>query len=303
MGKDYWIQRAEQRAEKVYKRADSLERTLKKNYEQAYRQVMKDLESYAARFGLTYQSLMKKLSALDREGFYQFVKDNTEKLIKGGEVTEEMVERFFPEWDPAKVIRLTSIQAHLSERLSQLALKNNKETKRHLSQTYKEVYKDSATDVAKAIGINTPVYRLDEEKISSILQYKWSGANFSERIWDDTAKLKSVLNEEIVRSAIRGSSVKQVANNISRIMDSSYKNAVRVVRTETNYFDNQAQVDSFSGFGLKQYEYIAAMDRRTSEICRNMDGKIFNIKDAVPGVNQPPLHPHCRSTIVPYFDD
>ena len=38
----------------------------------------------------------------------------------------------------------------------------------------------------------------------------------------------------------------------------------------------------------------------TSEICQEMDGKIFNVKDGIPGDNVPPLHPNCRSTIVPY---
>ena len=34
-----------------------------------------------------------------------------------------------------------------------------------------------------------------------------------------------------------------------------------------------------------------------------MDGQIFNIEDAKIGLNVPPLHPRCRSTIVPYEED
>ncbi|MDE9886980.1 phage head morphogenesis protein, partial [Staphylococcus pseudintermedius] len=26
----------------------------------------------------------------------------------------------------------------------------------------------------------------------------------------------------------------------------------------------------------------------------------FKVKDMVPGINAPPMHPHCRSTTVPY---
>ena len=34
-----------------------------------------------------------------------------------------------------------------------------------------------------------------------------------------------------------------------------------------------------------------------------MDGKVFERKDYQIGVTAPPMHPHCRSTTVPYFDD
>jgi NAD+--asparagine ADP-ribosyltransferase len=34
-----------------------------------------------------------------------------------------------------------------------------------------------------------------------------------------------------------------------------------------------------------------------------MDGKVFKLGEKEVGVNYPPLHPHCRSTVVPYFDD
>ncbi|SFE96380.1 phage putative head morphogenesis protein, SPP1 gp7 family [Peptostreptococcus sp. D1] len=52
-------------------------------------------------------------------------------------------------------------------------------------------------------------------------------------------------------------------------------------------------------FDVKDYEYLATLDIKTSEICRNLDGKKFSLSEAVPGVNYPPMHPHCRSTTVP----
>ena len=45
------------------------------------------------------------------------------------------------------------------------------------------------------------------------------------------------------------------------------------------------------------------MDSRTSETCRNLDGKVFDLKDYQSGITAPPFHPYCRTTTVPYFDD
>ena len=33
-----------------------------------------------------------------------------------------------------------------------------------------------------------------------------------------------------------------------------------------------------------------------------MNGKIFLLDEAVTGVNMPPLHPYCRSTIAPVVE-
>ncbi|MDF0230570.1 polymorphic toxin type 50 domain-containing protein, partial [Staphylococcus pseudintermedius] len=49
-----------------------------------------------------------------------------------------------------------------------------------------------------------------------------------------------------------------------------------------------------------EYEFVAKRDEKTSKICRHYDKKVFKVKDMVPGVNAPPMHPHCRSTTVPH---
>ena len=45
------------------------------------------------------------------------------------------------------------------------------------------------------------------------------------------------------------------------------------------------------------------MDSKTSEICRSLDGKVFDMKEYQAGVTAPPFHPYCRTTTAPYFDD
>ena len=35
---------------------------------------------------------------------------------------------------------------------------------------------------------------------------------------------------------------------------------------------------------------MAFLDSKTSKICRQMDGEVIDVKDAMPGVNMPPFH-------------
>ncbi|WP_317964136.1 polymorphic toxin type 50 domain-containing protein, partial [Staphylococcus sp. NWU MK-S] len=49
-----------------------------------------------------------------------------------------------------------------------------------------------------------------------------------------------------------------------------------------------------------EYKYVAKIDKKTSKICHTLNGKVFKVKDMVPGINAPPMHPWCRSTTVPH---
>ncbi|MEZ0537870.1 minor capsid protein [Caldicellulosiruptoraceae bacterium PP1] len=132
----------------------------------------------------------------------------------------------------------------------------------------------------------------------------WSGENYSQRIWDNRDKLVQELQTNLMQAFIRGDSIEQTTKMLQERMNVSYSKAVRIVRTETSYIANQATFDSYQASGIvKKYEYLATLDDRTSEICRSMDGKVFKLTEAMVGINFPPLHPHCRSTVVPYFDD
>ncbi|PTG26977.1 phage head morphogenesis protein [Staphylococcus capitis] len=49
-----------------------------------------------------------------------------------------------------------------------------------------------------------------------------------------------------------------------------------------------------------EYKYVAKIDKKTSKICHSLNDKVFKVKDMIPGVNAPPMHPWCRSTTVPH---
>lgn len=56
------------------------------------------------------------------------------------------------------------------------------------------------------------------------------------------------------------------------------------------------------GQGVKKYEIAAALDSRTSEICRELDGKRFPVSEYKAGVTAPPFHVFCRSAVRPCLD-
>lgn len=106
--------------------------------------------------------------------------------------------------------------------------------------------------------------------------------------------------ETITQGLIQGQSVAKMSKSLADAMGKSYHQAETLIRTETNNFHAQADVRAYEAAGVEEYEFVATLDSRTSEICASLDGKHFPIKEAKTGVNYPPMHPRCRSTTVEY---
>lgn len=50
--------------------------------------------------------------------------------------------------------------------------------------------------------------------------------------------------------------------------------------------------------GITRYRFVAALSERTCVTCGDLDGKVFEVEDAVEGKNYPPIHPNCRCATV-----
>lgn len=69
------------------------------------------------------------------------------------------------------------------------------------------------------------------------------------------------------------------------------------IDNELTYLVNQERVQIFEYYGIKRVQFKALIDDRTTEQCREMNGKIIGINDLVLGENMPPLHYNCRSIL------
>lgn len=76
-----------------------------------------------------------------------------------------------------------------------------------------------------------------------------------------------------------------------------------VVRTKTTEMFNEArkiywETDPIAKEIVEAYEFSAILDDRTSDVCEELDGKVFEKGDFIDRVT-PPLHFNCRSLLVP----
>nr|WP_225445846.1 deaminase domain-containing protein [Paenibacillus arenosi] len=99
-----------------------------------------------------------------------------------------------------------------------------------------------------------------------------------------------------------GKGSNEISKELSDQMGASFKHIEILVQGESAYFHNEAIRLAYDAVGVKQYEYVAKLDRRTSDTCQSLDGKRFNVSDAQRRINYPPMHPRCRSTTIEVAD-
>jgi len=174
-----------------------------------------------------------------------------------------------------------------------------------LRRVYTDSYYHTAFEIQRGINVGWNLHTLDTSKVDTALLRPWTadGKTFSSRIWTYQAELLDTVQTELVQSLIRGTPPAAAINAIKNRFKVSRGKAARLVHTESAYAASRAQKDMFNELDVEQYEIVATLDNRTSEICQEMDGTVLPMSEFQPGVTAPPFHVNCRSTTVPYFGD
>lgn len=101
----------------------------------------------------------------------------------------------------------------------------------------------------------------------------------------------------IRRGVVEGISVPELASRIREATRTSARKAIMVARTAFTHVGAVARHETMRANAdvVKRYQWVSTLDTRTSDICQDLDGQVFEV-DRGP---LPPAHPNCRSTIVP----
>lgn len=109
---------------------------------------------------------------------------------------------------------------------------------------------------------------------------------------------ETALKDVFVKGIIRGDSYQMMVRNLTQATKITAGKANLLIMTEANAIFNESVRDVIDANPLvKGYRFRAVLDSRTSDICQKQDGKYIPKDQVKPGVNYPPLHPRCRSTV------
>lgn len=304
--KDYWSQR---KANLIYEQMDKAEKQadkFDKVYEEAKayldKEINKIFDKFQRDYGLSESDARRTLKTMKTEKNLAELRRILEARPK-----DPSIQRLLADLDsPAYAYRMKRLE-RLSDDLDLMRSSIYLSEKQGSDDFYGDLMKDSyykATfDLQQQTGLAYSFSDLPETEIKRLQAFKWTGEGYSDRIWSNTGALASSVKDELLVSLMTGRSVRDTSQAIAERFEVSKGKARRLVRTESAFFHNQMELLSYEDAEITKYKFVAVLDKRTSHICQEHDNKVYETKDAVPGVNYPPLHPWCRSTTIAYDED
>ena len=298
--KSYWLKRSEELDKVATKVEKEVMKELSALYRDAFRSIEKEVNDFMMKYAkdhkLDYTTVTQTLTPIDLAEYNQKIEELYAMYRDtGSEYIKIEIDRLNAR---AKITRLQALQDAINVELTKVTHEYQMTLEDTLIGLFTEQYKE----VSELLGIMAPV--INREAIKTIIEYPYAGKMFSDRIWDNKDALVKHIKQNLTAGIIRGDSIQKMSRQLKKDLNVLYYQAERLVRTETNYAMNQGHLKGYEDSGVvEKYEFLAAIDSRTSKLCKNQNGKVYKLSDAVVGVNFPPLHPHCRSTVIPVLED
>ena len=208
------------------------------------------------------------------------------------------------DWSYANQSALTRSRGlfeQIGEQIKALGQKEQITFRQGLSNIYTDQFLRQVYDLGQSITVKANFNRLNPALIQKTLDYPWSGAMFSDRLWQDKERLGRNLRVGLTQSMILGEGIPQITDRINKGIDTARYNAERVARTETKRVTYCAHDDVYKDTGVDELRYLCANggDSRTCQYCRADNGKVFKWGEE-PTL---PRHPNCRCVYIPVVSD
>ena len=298
--KTYWLKRSEE-LDKVAKMTEKeVMKKLSALYRDAFRSIEKEVNDFMMKYAvdhkLDYATVTQMLTPIDLAEYNEKIQElHAMYRDTKSEYIKIEIERLKAR---SKITRLRALQDAINVELCKVT----HEYQMTLEDTLIGLFSAQYEKACELMGVMAP--GIPREAIIKIIEYPYAGKMFSDRIWDNKDALVKYIQQDLTVGIIRGDSIQKMARQLKKDLKVLYYQAERLVRTETNYAMNQAHLKGYKDSGaVEKYEFLAAHDKRTSKLCRDLDGQMFELSKAVVGENYPPMHPNCRSTVVPVLED
>lgn len=298
--KSYWLKRSEELDKVAAKVEKEVMKELSALYRDAFRSIEKEVNDFMMKYAvdhkLDYATVTQMLTPIDLAEYNEKIQElHAMYRDTKSEYIKIEIERLKAR---SKITRLRALQDAINVELCKVT----HEYQMTLEDTLIGLFSAQYEKACELMGVMAP--GIPREAIKKIIEYPYAGKMFSDRIWDNKDALVKYIQQDLTVGIIRGDSIQKMSRQLKKDLNVLYYQAERLVRTETNYAMNQAHLKGYKDSGVvEKYEFLAAHDKRTSKLCRDLDGEMFELSKAVVGENYPPMHPNCRSTVVPVLED
>ncbi|WP_447405239.1 minor capsid protein [Staphylococcus aureus] len=294
----YWLERAQNVIQSEIQ-ADAeatteIERIILQMYAEITKELLAFYAKYATTAGLIMLEVKKNADAFDVKAFRHKAKMYVRRKDFSGEANRLL-----------KLYNLTmkiSREQLLKQQLDLIVRDTGLNLQSKLEDHLVEAVDREVERQAHILGEHV---KIDDAEVKAVVNSNFKGVTWSQRLWKDMALVQKEVEQVTSHVLIRGRHPNEFVPLFKKKTQSTTYNASRLLVTESARVQAESQKLTY----LKElgedgeYKYVAKIDSKTSKLCHSLNGKIFKVKDMIPGVNAPPMHPWCRSTTVPHVDN
>ena len=288
--KKYRKDRSEQRLTNVLDDAEKTLNLLSSQYKNASISINKDIKKLYSQFaGENNISMDKAMELIHGSEFLEW-RMSMDEYMKRIDMTgdQKLLFELNTLTMRSRITRLEALDAEIKANVAILTQDIDNSTGELLERSLESTYYEGMYDEYK--DRNPKVYELMSEHNVGLSKAQIDRANKCQQL--------------VAQNIIAGTSIDKLTREITKQFGKNYRaSARRLLLTESAYIKGQADLLTYKKLDIDEYEILATLDRKTSEICQDKDGEHYPRDKAVVGENFPPFHPHCRTTTVKYRAD
>jgi SPP1 gp7 family putative phage head morphogenesis protein len=305
---EYWARRFEILEDAAVKKGEAYYATLEKEYREASRRIESEISMWYQRFSTNNEITLSEARRLLNSSELKEFKWTVQDYIKFGEenaLNQQWMKQLENASAKVHISRLEALKVQMQQQMEVLYGNQTDGIDALARRIYSDSYYHTAYEIQKGFNVGWDLQGLNEKQLERVLSKPWTAdmQTFRDKCWTQKQSLVATVQTELTQAIMRGDSPDRAIKTISEKFRVAKSKAGRLVMTESAYFSSEAQKNCFNELDVEKYEIVATLDRKTSKICQDLDGQVFEMKDYQPGVTAPPFHPWCRTTTVPYFED
>lgn len=294
----YWEDRAKEIIDEESKSDYEIAREIQRIVDEMNADIEDEINRFYARYaineGISFIEAKKKIDAVDVQQFSQKAKE----YVENKDFSEKANQELKAYNTKMYVSREKLLQAQLGLIVTYAYAKIEQSMYNYMESAYYRALKQQA-------GILGETLQVSINDVKTIVFTPFEGHKWSTRLWSDMETVRRHVQKTTRHVLLRGRHPYEFIKDMRKDTGATTYNMKRLLLTETARVQTLASKrHMLEEHGPEsEYQFVAKMDSKTTKTCRSLNDKTFKVKDMVPGVNAPPMHPFCRSAVVPHIDE
>lgn len=286
----YFVKREHKNTDKVNKRIANKSKEIEKILKQQEKVILDRIDKFYQDFGDTYgvseEQAKKLVSQFDVDTF----KERARKYVEAKDTSHAA------NYD----MRLYDTKQRIS-RLKLLLNEINLDIAEGYQKTSLVMNDILTTGQMKELGRQANLFKLPKNQVKTateaLLRETYTGAKFSNYWGKDLTNLYDILDVSIKGAVFNGQHPFKLKSQINKEFGVKDKWSKRLLITEATRMQSMVQIAAMKEAGFEYFRFIA--EKSACDECGSYNDKVYSLEEWEKLVMIPPVHPHCRCSLVP----